>query len=126
ACTKPEHLMHWWVGGWDHVVHFAETDVRVGGKHRVGFGPAGTQPYIEVGEYTEVVPLKRLAYRETVKQGDDVMHVNDTVIELRDLGGNRTEISVTTSGGEAWRNAEGWVPGLEKLAALVERKEIAA
>src|SRR5262245_61774395 len=58
ACTRPEHLSHWWVGGWDHVVHFAETDVRVGGQHRVGFGPAGAQPYIEVGEYTEVIPLK--------------------------------------------------------------------
>lgn len=84
-------MAKWWVGGWEHVVHFAEAEVRVGGKYRVGFAPPGQAPYIESGTYSEIVPMKRLAYRETVVRG-----------------------------GEAWRNAGGWVPALEKLAAHLE------
>jgi uncharacterized protein YndB with AHSA1/START domain len=98
------------------VVHFAEADVRVGGKYRVGFAPPGQTPYVESGTFSEVVPLKRLAYQESVAQGDHQIHTNATRIEFRDLG-DRTEVIVTTSGFEAWRNAEGWVPALEKLAA---------
>jgi uncharacterized protein YndB with AHSA1/START domain len=116
AWTTPKEMANWWVGGWDHVVHFAEADVRVGGTYRVGFAPPGQTPWIESGTYREVVPLKRLAYQEIVSLEGEQIHTNATTIEFRDLGG-RTEVTVTTSGFESWRNAEGWVPALEKLAA---------
>jgi uncharacterized protein YndB with AHSA1/START domain len=115
AWTDPTEMAKWWVGGWDHVVHSAEADVRVGGSYRVAFAPAGKTPWIETGKYSEVVPLRRLAYRETVTQNDELVHTNQTQIDFRDLGG-KTEVTVTTSGFESWRNAEGWVPSLEKLA----------
>jgi len=118
AWTTPKEMAHWWVGGWEHVVHFAEADVRVGGTYRVGFAPPGQKPWVESGTYSEVIPMQRLAYQETVKLDDDLVHSNATRIDFRDLGG-RTEVTVTTSGFESWRNAEGWVPALEKLAAFL-------
>jgi uncharacterized protein YndB with AHSA1/START domain len=116
AWTTPKEMMNWWMGGWDHVVYSAEADVRVGGTYRTSFGAPGRTPCVETGRYHEVVPMKRLAYQETVTIGYELMHSNATTIDFRDLGG-RTEVTVTTSGLESWRNAEGWVPALEKLAA---------
>jgi uncharacterized protein YndB with AHSA1/START domain len=115
AWTTPEEMAAWWVGGWDHVVHFAEIDVRVGGAYRVGFAPQGETPYVESGTFSEVVPVKRLTYRETVTLEGKQIHTHATVIDFRDLG-RQTEVVVTTSGFEAWGLAKGWVPALEKLA----------
>jgi uncharacterized protein YndB with AHSA1/START domain len=116
AWTTPEEMTGWWVAGWDHVVHFAEADVRVGGSYRVGFAPPLKTPYVESGTFSEVVPMKRLAYQETVTLSGEQIHTHATVIDFRDLGG-KTEVTVSTSGWESWRNADGWVPALEKLAA---------
>ncbi len=118
AWTTPDQMKHWWVGGWDHVVHSVEIDARVGGAYRVGFGPPGKTPYFESGRFSEVIPLQRLAYQETVTLEGEQIHTNATIVEFRDLG-ERTEVTVTTSGVESWRNAEGWVPALEKLAAHI-------
>ena len=115
AWTTQEELAKWYVAGWDHVVHFAEADVRVGGTYRISFGAPGKTPCIETGRYREVTPLKRLAFQETVTIGDERMHTNETSVDFRDLGG-RTEITITTSGFESWRSADGWVPALETLA----------
>ncbi len=115
AWTTQEELAKWYVGGWDHVVHFAEADVRVGGTYRISFGAPGKTPCVESGRYREVIPLQRLAFQETVTIGGEHIHTNETSIDFRDLGG-RTEITITTSGFECWRNAEGWVPALETLA----------
>src|SRR5262249_38309512 len=115
AWTDPAEIAKWWFGGWDHVVHSAEADVRVGGSYRVAFAPPGKTPWVETGKYSKVVPLKRLVYEEKVTQNDKLVHTNQTQINFSDLGG-KTEVTVTTSGFESWRNAEGWVPALEKLA----------
>jgi uncharacterized protein YndB with AHSA1/START domain len=66
AWTDAGALAKWYQAGDDHVIHFAEADVRVGGAYRVAFGPPDQAPYIEVGRYDEVVPFQRLAFRATV------------------------------------------------------------
>jgi len=114
AWTTREELAKWYVGGWDHVVHFAEADVRVGGTYRLSFGAPGETAYLETGRYSGVIPLKRLA--ETVTIGDERMRTSETSVAFRDLGG-RTEITISTTDFESWRSAGGWVPALEKLAA---------
>jgi uncharacterized protein YndB with AHSA1/START domain len=115
AWTDPKELARWYVAGSDHVVHFCEADVRPGGFYRVGFGPPGKTPYVETGTYSEVRPLRRLAFEETVSLDGKPFHTNDTVVEFRDLGG-RTELSITSRGGESWRTGEGWTPAMESLA----------
>jgi hypothetical protein len=81
----------------------------------VAFATPGKNPIGRDRKNSKVVPLKRLVYEEKVTQNDKLVHTNQTQIEFRDLGG-KTEVTVTTSGFESWRNAEGWVPALEKLA----------
>jgi uncharacterized protein YndB with AHSA1/START domain len=115
AWTSAEELAQWYIAGEDHVVHFAEADVRVGGGYRVGFGPKGAEPYIETGTYLEVTPLVRLVFQESVSQQGATLFEQRTVVEFRDLGGGRTEVSITATGEEAWRTGGGWTPALQSL-----------
>ena len=115
AWTDPSELGQWYVAGSDHIVHFCEADVREGGTYRVGFGPAGTTPYVETGTYTEVSAPHRLAFEETVSFEGKRIHTHATLVELRDLGGS-TELSIKSSGSESWRTGEGWTPAMESLA----------
>lgn len=115
AWTDAGELGRWYVAGLDHVVHFCEADVRVGGSYRVGFAPPGKTPYIETGTYREVVALRRLAFEETVSYLGKALHTAETVVEFEDLGG-RTRLSITSSGRDSWRTGEGWTPAMESLA----------
>jgi uncharacterized protein YndB with AHSA1/START domain len=119
AWTDVAELGQWYVAGTDHVVHFAEADVRVGGTYRIGFGPAGKTPYVETGHYTEVVPMKRLSFGETVSFESEALGSSETRVEFRDLGSGRTELILTCTGKEVWRSGEGWTPCLESLARYV-------
>ncbi|HWA92277.1 MAG TPA: SRPBCC domain-containing protein [Rhizomicrobium sp.] len=122
AWTEPAELAQWYVAGSDHVVHFCEADVRPGGTYRIGFAPPGKTPYIETGTYGEVVPLKRLAFEETVSYMGKALHTCATLVEMRDLGG-RTELVITASGTDSWRTGEGWTPAMESLARHLEAGE---
>lgn len=115
AWTNEKELAKWYVAGFDHVVHFAEADVRTGGTYRVSFGAPGQTPCIETGHYREVTPMTRLAFEETVTIGTERLHTSETTVDFNDLGG-RTEITITTTGFESWRSGEGWTPALESLA----------
>lgn len=115
AWTDPRELAMWYVAGVDHIVHFCEADVRVGGVYRVGFGPPGQTPYIESGRYLEITPMTRLVFEESVSFEGKSQHSTITTVELCDLGG-RAELILSSSGNEAWRTGEGWTPCLESLA----------
>src|SRR6185295_1658674 len=82
AWTDEAELGKWYVAGSDHVVHFCEADVRVGGAYRVGFGPPGATPYVETGRYTEVIALRRLGFEETVSFEDRRIHTHNTIVEF--------------------------------------------
>src|ERR1051326_2726978 len=59
ACTKPEHLKHWW-GPKDYDVVLCESDLRPGGAWRtVQRAPDGNE-YAFRGEYREIVPPERI------------------------------------------------------------------
>jgi uncharacterized protein YndB with AHSA1/START domain len=120
AWTDPAELGKWYVADSDHIVHFAEADVRIGGTYRVGFGPPGTTPYIETGRYTEIVPMTRLAFAESVSLNGEVMQGTSNIVELRDVGAGRTELVLTCTGENSWRSGEGWTPCLQSLAAFLE------
>lgn len=116
AWTDAKEMAHWYVADASHVVHFAEADVRVGGKYRVGFAPPGQTPYIEEGTYIEIVPLKKLVFRESVSLNGEQLFSQMTTVSLRDLGGGRSEVTITCTGVDTWRTGEGWTPALESLA----------
>ena len=131
AWTEPAALAKWYVAGDDHVVQYAEADVRVGGEYRVAFGPPGAPPYVEVGRFDEVVPLKRLAFRATVAVDDaeraaGLAHVVTVVVEFIDLGDGRTQLILTDTGPESWKSGEGWLPCLASLARYIEKAQAAA
>lgn len=131
AWTDAAELGRWYLAGDDHVIHYAEADVRVGGEYRVAFGPPGKAPYVEVGRYDEVVPLKRLAFSATVAVDDadraaGLAHAETVVVEFIDLGDGRTQIVLTDTGHDAWRSGEGWIPCLASLARYLERSAAAA
>src|SRR5581483_6558821 len=91
AWTDPRKLAEWYVAGADHVVHFCEADVRVGGAYRIGFAPRGATPYVETGRYIEITPPTKLVFEESVSFEGKQLHSTITTVELRDLG-DRTEL----------------------------------
>jgi uncharacterized protein YndB with AHSA1/START domain len=124
AWTDPGELGLWYLAGDDHVIHYAEADVRVGGEYRVAFGPPGKTPYVETGRYTEVVPLKRLTFEEQVAlEGAPAsatpVHSDVVVVEFIDLGDGRTQLVITDTGADAWRSGGGWLPCLRSLARFL-------
>jgi uncharacterized protein YndB with AHSA1/START domain len=121
AWTDVTELGQWYMAGTDHIIHFAEADVRIGGSYRIGFGPAGKPPYVETGRYTEVREPTRLAFSEVVALEAEILGGSDNIVELRDLGAGRTELTLTCIGETAWRAAQGWVPCLESLSSHLGR-----
>jgi uncharacterized protein YndB with AHSA1/START domain len=116
AWTEAEALGKWYMAGDDHIIHFAEADVRAGGGYRIGFGKPGEEPYVETGRFSEVKPMTRLAWEAGVSKGGQEMLGESVVLEFRDLGDGRTELVLTTTGEEAWHSAQGWIPCLHSLA----------
>jgi len=128
AWTDPAELGRWYLAGDDHVIHFAEVDLRVGGRFRVSFGQPGKTPYIETNRYTEIVRPTRLAWEgELTVDGRQVPGGAASVVELIDLGGGRTELVLTNTGDEdLWRHREGWIPCLNSLDRLLAAADAAA
>jgi len=87
AWTKPDMVKQWFAGSNDMVGSLAETDLRVGGRFRMGMKhvPTGKE-HIATGVYKEVRFPERLVFtwkwEEQPESGD--MQIT---IELRDLGG---------------------------------------
>lgn len=61
AYTDPTHIVKWMFAK-DWEVPFAETDVRPGGKFRIGMGPAdhSEEGFVFDGEYREIVKPERI------------------------------------------------------------------
>jgi uncharacterized protein YndB with AHSA1/START domain len=130
--TQPEHFKKWY-GPKGAAVPVAEMDVRVGGKRLVCMEmqrPDGSSMKMcTTGEHTEVAPIERLAYTESMadEQGN-VVAMGDTghpmstevTVLLEDLGG-RTKMVMTHAGIPADSpGASGWNMAFDKLAGHLE------
>ena len=88
AMTEPKHLVHWYHADEDWTTPFAEMDMKVGGKIRIGFGsPDGKNDFVFTGTFTEVTPPKFMAY--AIDDGRAV------TTRLTELGPKQTKLEVT-------------------------------
>lgn len=128
AWTTAEALGRWYMAGDDHVIHFAEVDLRVGGGYRIGFGPSGKTPYVETGRYVEITPITRLAFDAGVTLGEggaEAVAMERMVVQFTDLGDGRTELVLSDTGRDAWKSGAGWLPCLGSLARYLAKAEVA-
>ena len=131
--TNPEHFKNWY-GPKGFTVPVADMELRVGGKRLVCMAsPDGSMKMWTTGEYTEIIPNKRLVYTES--QADENGNVvspsamgmpegypatTEVTVLLEDLGG-RTKMVMTHAGVPADSGANaGWEQAFDKLADHIE------
>lgn len=131
--TKPEHFKNWY-GPKGFTVPVAEMDVRVDGKRLVCMeAPDGSMRMWTAGKYTEVTPVTRLVYTESMADengnalspsalgmNDDYPATTEVTVLLEDLDG-RTKMVMTHAGvpAEGGANA-GWEQAFDKMDHLIE------
>jgi len=82
AFTKADLFQQWWVPKSLGIVLLScETDVRVGGRYKLVFGPA-SNPMAFFGRYLEVEPHSRLSW--TNEEGGDNGPVTSVTFEEKD------------------------------------------
>lgn len=133
--TQPEHFKNWY-GPEGFTVPVAEMDVRVGGKHLFCMQtPDGSRQMWSTGEYTEVVPNKRLVYTDSMADehgnvvspsaygmnDDDYPATTEVTVLLEDLDG-RTKMVVTHAGLPANEQgaSAGWEQAFAKMADYIK------
>ena len=129
--TEPEHFKNWY-GPQGFTVPVAEMDVRIGGKHLFCIeSPDGSMKMWSTGEYTELVPNKRLVYTDSPADENGNMispqamgmpegypATTEVTVLLEDLGG-RTKMILTHTGVPA-NAAGGWSQAFDKMANCLE------
>lgn len=129
AWTDPEELKHWWRmegDGWAFAD--ASIDLKVGGQYRLGMTSPEGKMYVAVGVYREIQRPTRLVF--TWDWEDPDVRVGDTLVtvELKDLGGNRTEVRLTherfTDAERILGHRRGWTQLLRLLDVSIEEKGI--
>lgn len=129
--TKSEHFKKWY-GPTGFSVPVAEIDLRVGGKHLYGMeSPDGSMKMWSTGEYTEIVPNKRLVYTDSMadENGNVVSPqamgmpegypaTTEVKVVLEDLGG-QTRMVLTHTGVSAGAG-DGWEQAFTKMVEHIE------
>lgn len=128
AWSKPDLLKQWFRPGEGFSVAFAEVDLRVGGKYRLGLLPPDEAQVIAVsGEYREIKPPEKLVF--TWAWESDEPEAEDTLVtvEFFDRGGH-TELVLTH---ERFPNPDvrdqhiaGWEGCLSGLIDFFDQKEV--
>jgi uncharacterized protein YndB with AHSA1/START domain len=118
AWTQPAQMIRWW-GGDDQATRTAETDLRVGGRFRVGFKGNDGEQHDVSGIYKEVVPNRRLvfswAWRTTPERESQV-----TIDIKPDTDGSILTLTHEQFFNEKARDdhERGWGFGLDQLEKL--------
>lgn len=122
AWTTSAAMERWYADGDDFVARVVELDVRVGGRYRVEFGPAGAAPYVEYGEYLEVDRPRRLSMTETLEGVEAPWSDTRVTVELQDDGG-KTRLVLTHEGFPTTAHRDlasgGWPGFLDRIATLL-------
>ena len=120
AWTRPELVRRWFSPG-PMRIDEASLDVRVGGAYRIVMMSPEGEPHSPGGVYEEIVPNERLVFSWKWVDSELVTRVT---VELRAVGENLTELTLTHEGfpDRETRDAhdKGWVGCLVKLPAALE------
>ena len=113
--TEPAHIIHWNHASDDWQTSYSENDLRPGGEfHSRMEARDGSEGFDFSGRYTEVIPLKSIAY--TLDDGRDVN------ILFRESGGKTLvmESFVTENQNSAELQRAGWQAILDNFRKYVE------
>jgi len=123
AWTKPELFQQWFrpVAGFNAVATF---DLRRGGKYQISmWKPDGALAVIVNGEFLTIEPPSYIEYTWEWAWPSEPATLNNTVVKVTfsDLGGDRTEVSLThegfTDAEDCEGHAKGWTSILAEMAA---------
>jgi uncharacterized protein YndB with AHSA1/START domain len=123
AWTDPRHLKQWFAPSDDYEVPFAEVDLRVGGKYRIGMKPADKEEtYIVMGEYREIDAPRRLVYSWAF-EGDEDSGETVVTVEFRTVDAG-TELILKheffPNVDVRQKHEEGWTGCLDRFARLLK------
>lgn len=122
--TVPENFQAWYGPG-GAKIPVANMDLQVGGSRLVCMEmetPDGPMKMWFGGEFTDVTPVTRLAYTETMtdESGNptDADHSTEVIVELTEIGASETKMVLTHVGVPADSpGAMGWNMAIDKLEA---------
>ena len=131
--TDPEQFKQWY-GPKGFTIPVADMDLRVGGKRLICMSsPDGSMKMWTTGEFTEIAPIERLSYTESMadENGNVISsaamgmpegypETTEVTVQLEGLAG-RTKMTMTHAGIPADSpGAGGWNQAFDKLADLIE------
>jgi len=119
AWTAADDMARWYAPGDGMTLSIDTLDVRVGGRYQATFGKPGEAPFVEAGEYREVVPGERLAFDMDLARGGVVFSRSRCTVEFVERG-ERTQVILADEGENAGDHASGWGPALDHLARRLE------
>ena len=139
AWTRPELLRQWFHATDNHEPCVAETDLRVGGRFRVGMRlrddanskpgqgcdhAAGERQFIAGGTYREIQINRKLAFTWQWESGTDAGHEMLITLDFQPSPGGGTELTLTQERfpNEQSRKSheQGWGGCLDHLGRLVD------
>lgn len=117
AWTTPELLRKWFCPGDDMDVPVADVDAREGGAYRIVMRNKAGETYSPSGTYEKIVPDEQLVFSWRWADSELVTRVT---MDLKSLGANETEMTLTHEGfpdaDARDRHNEGWEGCLARLA----------
>lgn len=132
--ASADEIKKWW-GPNGYYAPVVESDLRVGGEFFLGMQADGGKPAYNVGKYTEVIPLKRIASTLTFADGGKkpvpASHYNipgewpaqtTVLIEFSVPAEGQTHVKITEEGIPMIMSVPakmGWEQQLDKIDALM-------
>jgi uncharacterized protein YndB with AHSA1/START domain len=114
AWTDAAEMARWYSPADGMLLTIDALDVRVGGGFQATFGLPGEVPYVETGQYREVVPGERLVFDMCIARDGTVLSRTRCTVEFLARGA-RTQLVLTDEGDGAGEHASGWGPALSHL-----------
>jgi len=124
AWTEPTHICEWFGSDPQGIVLYARLDVRVGGSFEITFRDSSGLEHTCFGDYTTVIPFKKLQFTWRWKSEPDVE--SKVCIELQEAGEN-TQVCFVHAGvgtASAHNYNEGWRSTFMKLERLLLKKSL--